>query len=396
MPVIVDPDSTTARSLLGALPSGCQSVDTTERLLPWLAQHPEEYVVVLGPNISFGDGVTVCEALRISRPATSVVFVRPALDTGLLARAMQAGAREVVAMDDLHLVAGAVTRAHEFSQALRGPEALKKSGQVISIFSPKGGVGKTTVAVNLALALSGKGARKVCLVDFDLAFGDVAITLQLFPSHTIEHAIGSEEDLDAALLSSLLTRYQDSLKVLAAPSHPDVRERITPLLISKVLRTLRTMYDYVIVDTAPAFDEPTLTALDETDECIVVATLDVPTLKNVKVALDTLEMLNVGRGHRYLLLNHADDAVGIGAEKVETILGMSVSSRISTSVDIAAATNAGTPIVAASPNHPSSSAFRSLSALLAGEPLTGVNGDSGRHAETNGKDGRAKLFRIKR
>ncbi len=91
MPVIVDPDSTTARRLLGALPPGCQSVDTTERLLPWLAQHPEEYVVVLGPNISFGDGVTVCEGLRTTRPATSVVFVRPALDTALLARAMQAG-----------------------------------------------------------------------------------------------------------------------------------------------------------------------------------------------------------------------------------------------------------------------------------------------------------------
>ena len=201
MPVIVDPDSTTARRLLGALPPGCQSVDTTERLLPWLAQHPEEYVVVLGPNISFGDGVTVCESLRVSRPATSVVFVRPALDTALLARAMQAGAREVVAMDDLHLVAGAVSRAHTFSQALRGPEASKHNGHVISVFSPKGGVGKTTVAVNLALALTDNGSRQVCLVDFDLAFGDVAITLQLFPSHTIEHAIGSEEYRSVSIAS---------------------------------------------------------------------------------------------------------------------------------------------------------------------------------------------------
>jgi pilus assembly protein CpaE len=309
---------------------------------------------------------------------------------------MQAGAREVVAMDDLHLVAGAVSRAHQFSQALRGPEATKHNGHVISIFSPKGGVGKTTVAVNLALALTDKGARQVCLVDFDLAFGDVAITLQLFPSHTIEHAIGSEEDLDAPMLNSLLTRYQDSLKVLAAPSHPDVRERITPLLISKVLRTLRTMYDYVVVDTAPAFDEQTLTALDETDECIIVATLDVPTLKNVKVALDTLEMLNIGRGHRYLLLNRADDAVGIGAEKVETILGMNVASQISTSIDIAAATNAGTPIIAASPHHPAGNAFRGLSAMLAGEPGSASTADVGRHAVAPENDRFAKLFRIKR
>jgi pilus assembly protein CpaE len=313
----------------------------------------------------------------------------------VLARAMQAGAREVVAMDDLHLVAGAVNRAHQFSQALRGPEASRHNGTVISIFSPKGGVGKTTVAVNLALALTDKGARQVCLVDFDLAFGDVAITLQLFPSHTIEHAIGSENDLDAPMLNSLLTRYQDNLKVLAAPSHPDVRERIAPLLISKVLRTLRTMYDYIVVDTAPAFDEQTLTALDETDECIIVATLDVPTLKNVKVALDTLEMLNIGRGHRYLLLNRADDAVGIGAEKVETILGMHVASQITTSIDIAAATNAGTPIIAASPNHPSSAAFRNLSAMLSGDPQDAPGADSGRHADTD-NDRFSKLFRIKR
>ena len=395
MPVIVDPDSGSVRRLLGALPPGCQSVDSIERLLPWLSQHSDEYVIVLGPNVRFDDAVTVCEGLRVSRPMMGVVLVRESFDTQTLARAMQAGAREVVAMDDLHLVAGAVSRAHQFSQALRGPEASKHNGHVISIFSPKGGVGKTTVAVNLALALTDNGARQVCLVDFDLAFGDVAITLQLFPSHTIEHAIGSEEDLDAPMLNSLLTRYQDSLKVLAAPSHPDVRERISPLLISKVLRTLRMMYDYVVVDTAPAFDEQTLTALDETDECIIVATLDVPTLKNVKVALDTLEMLNIGRGHRYLLLNRADDAVGIGAEKVETILGMNVASQITTSIDIAAATNAGTPIIAASPNHPSSAAFRSLSTLLIGEPAGSVTAGGSRRAEAE-NDRFAKLFRIKR
>src|SRR6476660_7955158 len=394
MPVIVDPDSTTARRLLGALPPGCQSVDTTERLLPWLAQHPEEYVVVLGPNISFGDGVTVCEGLRTTRPATSVVFVRPALDTALLARAMQAGAREVVAMDDLHLVAGAVSRAHSFSQALRGPEASRHNGHVISIFSPKGGVGKTTVAVNLALALTDKGARQVCLVDFDLAFGDVAITLQLFPSHTVEHAIGSEDDLDAPLLNSLLTRYQDSVKVLAAPSHPDVRELISPLLISKVLRTLRTMFDYIVVDTAPAFDEQTLTALDETDECVIVATLDVPTLKNVKVALETLEMLNIARGHRHLLLNRADDAVGIGADKVEAILGMSVAAKVPTSLEIAAATNAGTPIVIGNPDHMSSAAIRELAIGLAGEPVAPTPKRRAHLAEP--ESDKRRRFRIRR
>src|SRR5919107_1061839 len=385
MPVIVDPDSTTARRLLGALPPGCQSVDTTERLLPWLAQHPEEYVVVLGPNISFGDGVTVCESLRTSRPATSVVFVRPALDTALLARAMQAGAREVVAMDDLHLIAGAVSRAHQFSQALRGPDASRHNGHVVSVFSPKGGVGKTTVAVNLALALTDNGTHKVCLVDFDLAFGDVAITLQLFPTHTIEHAIGSENNVDMALLDSLLARYQDSLKVLPAPSHPDVRERISPTLISNTLTTLRTMFDYIVVDTAPAFDEQTLTTLEDADECVIIATLDVPTLKNVKVALDTLEMLSIGRGHRHLLLNRADDAVGIDAQKVESILGMDISTQITTSIDIAASTNSGVPILTSTPHHPSSAAVRNLAAMFTGDPVSSSAQDPGRHADVDGE-----------
>ena len=119
--------------------------------------------------------------------------------------------------------------------------------------------------------------------------------------------------------------------------------------MSRVLRGLREQFDFIVVDTAPAFDDQTLTALDETDECVIVATLDVPTLKNVKVAIETLETLNIAPGHRHLLLNRADDQVGLGAEKVETILGMPVATMIPTSLDIAAATNAGTPILAANP-----------------------------------------------
>jgi pilus assembly protein CpaE len=394
MPVIVDPDSGSVRRLLGALPPGCQSVDSTDSLLPWLSQHPEEYVVVLGPSIAFDEAISVCEGLRVARPTTSVVFVREAIDTKTLARAMQAGAREVVSLNDLNSIAGAVTRAHQFSISLRGPSAAAHHGTIVSVFSPKGGVGKTTIAVNLALALSDKGNRQVCLVDFDLAFGDVAITLQLFPTHTIEHAIGSEDNVDVALLDSLLARYQDSVKVLPAPSHPDVRERVTPALISQTLHTLRSMFDFIVVDTAPAFDEQTLTVLEETDECVIIATLDVPTLKNVKVALDTLEMLNIGSGHRHLLLNRADDAVGIDAQKVEAILGMNISTQITTSIDIAASTNSGVPIVTSTPNHPSSTAVRNLAAIFTGDPVTPINAGP-RHLD-NETDRLSRIFRIRR
>lgn len=379
MPVLVEPDAPTVASLLKAMPPGSHGVNAPDRMMAWLDQHPDEYVVVLGPDLDLELALGVCEDLRLVRPTVSVVLVVEALDTTLLTRAMKAGARDVVQADDPAAVGAAIRQAHQLFEALRGPGGAVQVGRVVTVFSPKGGVGKTTMAVNLALALTEGGARKVCLVDLDLAFGDVAITMQLFPTHSIEQAVGAEDTLDMAMLDGLLTRHQDSLMILAAPPHPDVRERVTPVLVSRILRTLKEGFDFVVVDTAPSFDDQVLTALDETDECVIIATLDVPTLKNVKVALETLEMLNIASGHRHLVLNRADDAVGIGADKVEAILGMQVATKISTSVDIAAATNAGTPIVAQSPRHPSSEAVRALASVLTGAPVAApspVNGEA--------------------
>ncbi len=395
MPVLVEPDHPTVTSLLKAMPPGAHGVSSIDRLRAWLDQHPDEYVVVLGPDLDLDDALKIAEDLRATKPTVSVILVVTALDTQVLTRAMKAGARDVVQADDTEAVAAAVRQAHQLFVALRGPSGATSAGKVITVFSPKGGVGKTTMAVNLSLALCNGGARKVCLVDLDLAFGDVAITMQLFPTHSIEQAIGSEETLDLPMVEGLLTRHQDSMMVLAAPPHPDIRERVTPALVSKLLRTLREGYDYVVVDTAPAFDDQVLTALDETDECVLVATLDVPTLKNVKVALETLEMLDIASGHRHLLLNRADDAVGISSDKVEAILGMSVSAAVASSIDIAAATNAGTPIVIDQPQHGASAAIIRLAALLTGEEATAPSPGEQTRAEEPVDKGR-RMFRRKK
>ncbi|MBS43207.1 MAG: chromosome partitioning protein [Nocardioides sp.] len=394
MPILVEPDSAALASLLKAMPPGSHGVTSPDRMLAWLDQHPDEYVVALGPGMELEVALKVCEDLRTARPTVSVVLAVGALDTFLLTRAMQSGVRDVVQADDPDAVAGAIRRAHQLFTALRGPSGARSLGRVVTVFSPKGGVGKTTMAVNLALALTDRGARKVCLVDLDLAFGDVAITMQLFPTHSIEQAVGSEDSLDMPMLDGLLTRHQDSLMVLAAPPHPDVRERISPVLIARILRTLKEEFDFVVVDTAPNFDDQVLTALDETDECVIVATLDVPTLKNVKVALETLEMLNIASGHRHLLLNRADEAVGIGADKVQAILGMEVTAKVASSVDVAAATNSGNPIVADQPGHPSSQAVMALASALTGQPVAPEgSGDSGSSAPAAaGEKSRRSLF----
>ncbi|WP_148614633.1 AAA family ATPase [Nocardioides rubriscoriae] len=396
MPVLVEPDAPTVTSLLKAMPSGAHGVNTPDRMMAWLDQHPDEYVVVLGPDVALDVALGICEDLRTSRPTVSVVLVVRTLDTPTLTQAMKSGARDVIQSDDVAAVGTAIRHAHELYEALRGPAGALHVGRVVTVFSPKGGVGKTTMAVNLALALTAGGARKVCLVDLDLAFGDVAITMQLFPTHSIEQAVGAEDSLDLTMLDGLLTRHQDSLMILAAPPHPDVRERITPVLVSRILRTLKEGFDFVVVDTAPSFDDQVLTALDETDECVVVATLDVPTLKNVKVALETLEMLDIASGHRHLVLNRADDAVGISADKVEAILGMPVSTQIATSLDIAAATNAGSPIVVHDPRHAGSEAIRALARVLTGEPVAAPTPLHGEVHRAGGSEDAAKqrsLFR---
>jgi len=367
MPVVVDPDPLVVESLLASMPAGSHGVESVERLHAWLGSHSDEYVVLLGPTLSDVEAVQTCELLRRSAPAISTVLVREALEGPLLVAAMKAGARDVVQQHDAAALAESLRRALEFFVALRGPAGAMHVSKVISVFSPKGGVGKTTLSVNLALALAEKGARRVCLVDLDLAFGDVAITMQLFPTHSIEQAIGAEDSVDVEMLDALLTRHQDSLMVLAAPAHPDTRDRVSPQLISRIVRTLRQTFDFVVIDTAPSFDEQVLTALDETDEVVLITTLDVPTLKNVKVAVETFDALHIAKESRHLVLNRADDEVGIGADKVEGILGMPVDAQIASSIDIAAATNSGTPVVVSSPQHQMSLAVRQLAARLAGE-----------------------------
>ena len=387
MPVVLDPDQIKVAELLKALPPGGHAMDTVERLESWLDQRAEEFAVVLGPNLGLDSALAVADQLRVQRPTISVVLVREVVDTEVLTRAMHAGVRDVVADGDMSAVGTALDRAQEVWLALRGSSPAPVLGKVLTVFSPKGGVGKTTTSVNLALALASDGRRKVCLVDLDLAFGDVAITLQLFPTHSIEHLIGSEATLDVATVEGMLTPHDSGVMVLAAPSLPDARDRVTGALVTRVLKTLQERFDYVVVDSAPTFDEPTLTALDGTDECVIVATLDVPTLKNVRVALDTLDMLSLVLGHRHLLLNRADDQVGLRADKVESILGLEVAARMATSIDIAAATNAGQPIVLSSPDHDSSRVVRRLATRLTGEPLE--NAESGSPAP-------GRRFRIRR
>lgn len=377
MPVLVENDAAWASALAAGLPAGTQVVASIAQLDNWLAKQDDEYAVVLGPNTNLHEAVELAERLRYDHPTTGIVLLRHELSAAVFQTAMGAGIPAVVAANDVDGLTAAVNRARITWEAIRGPVDTKgdRNGTVITVFSPKGGVGKTTVAVNIAVALSGSGAARVCLVDLDLAFGDVAITLQLIPEHTIAEAIGTEEHLDFNLLETLLTRHENC-SILAAPTHPEGKDRISPALIRRILRVLRRHFDYIIVDTSPSFDDQVLHAFDETDECILVATLDVPTVKNMKVAIETLDGLDLVPGHRHLLLNRADDEVGLSPANVETLLKMPVATALPTALAVANATNHGRPIVLSRPEHPVSKALVRLATSLSSDAKNGKTAKS--------------------
>ncbi|RLV49152.1 MinD/ParA family protein [Nocardioides mangrovicus] len=366
MPVIVDTDTTRAVRLSATVGHSSHVVATVEQLQTWLDRRPNEYAVVLGPDVSMDAAAGLTNRLRLSRPGLSVIMLRTQTTTDLMAQAMYAGVREVIAIDEMDSLRESIERSQQNYDAIHGPSAsARDNGKVITVFSPKGGVGKTTVSVNLAVALADNGTNRVALVDLDLAFGDVAITLQLIPEHTIAEAAEVEGHLDNAMLQKLLTRHDSGLMVLAAPTLPDAKDRISPALVRRVIASLRSDFDYIVVDSSPGFDEQVLSAFDETDECIVLATLDVPTVKNVKMSLETLDLLNLAIGHRHLVVNRADDEVGLTIPNVESILGMATIASFPSSVEVANATNHGRPIVLSKPDHPVSRGIRAVAASIA-------------------------------
>jgi pilus assembly protein CpaE len=273
--------------------------------------------------------------------------------------------RDVVGERNIAGLHEAVRRTKGLAAAMReqGPGGGTPGGprgRIITVFSAKGGCGKTTLATNMAAALADKGRREVCLVDLDLAFGDVAIALQLFPAHTIADAVPLGEYVDFGAVQALLTPHSPGLTTLVAPVEPGSGEAIPASLVSRVLQVLRDHFDYVIVDTPPAFDDHVLSAFDLSDIVALIATLDIPALKNLKLTLETMDLLNYPRDRWRIVLNRADSKVGLAINEVEKSLRASISAQLPSSRDVPAAINRGVPIVLDDPRHPVSVAIKTF------------------------------------
>jgi pilus assembly protein CpaE len=307
-------------------------------------------------------------------PQRPVVVLSSTSPNGFVRRLFEIGAEDIVAMPEADQDTnggGAEQIVFALQKALarrRGaaPPARTARGSMICVLGPKGGIGKTLTAANLGVALAQDGHR-VVIVDLDLQFGDVALSLGLAPDRTIYDLAMSSGALDAEKLDAYLASHESGVRVLLAPTRPDQASSITVEFLREVYSVLRGSFDYVVVDTPPAFTPEVIASIDSSSAVCMVGMLDSLSLKNTKLGLETLDLMGYDPGRVSLVLNRADSRVGITREDVTQIVGRPPDVLVPSHRDIARHVNAGQPIVLASKRSEASKAFMSLAALYSGD-----------------------------
>jgi pilus assembly protein CpaE len=364
---VVDPDPRLRTRL--AMQLGEQSAVSTFAEVGGLADGippGRPVVVVFGPGLADGPGLGEIERLTRSRPELGAVLVAAELSTALLQQALRSGVRDVLGSPtEPHLLHESVDRvARTLPVVPTAPPAAGQKperGRLITVSSTKGGSGKTVVATNLAVLLAQRSDRPVVLVDGDLQFGDVAVMMRLTAPHTIVDAVSAMTRLDAQFLQSLLVRHEPSgLLVLPAPLEPSFAERVSGADMMRIVEILQTFCSHVVIDTPAQFNDVVLALIEQSDEIIMVAGMDIPNIKNTKLGLQTLRMLGVAETKLKLLLNRANSRVQLDVGEVERTLGLKAGALIPSDILVPQSVNKGTPVVLEAPRSEVARAFERL------------------------------------
>ncbi len=317
-------------------------------------------VVVSCPSVPAGDVLRFAATLSEAGLAPGVVMVVADVTTDLLRSAIKAGIRDVLpASDGIDAIVAAVTAADDAASRRKtsGPSPAAEAedkpavalGKVVTVFSTKGGVGKSVIATNLGAALASGLGRSTVLVDLDLQFGDVSCMLQMPPERTIFDAVQAFDRLDAQMLQGFVLQHSSGLSALLAPVRPEEAESVTTARITQILGLLRQLAEFVVVDTPASLSEVVLTALEQSDRILAIATLDVPSVKNTKVSLQKLEQLGLGNGSVRLVLNRADSKVWLEPHEIEKALSDRIVARIPSDRLVPRSVNKGVPVVLDAP-----------------------------------------------
>jgi pilus assembly protein CpaE len=346
--------------VVGSAASGSEAISLAVKLNP--------DVVLMDINMPDMDGIAATEQLARTVPTAAVVMMSVQGEADYLRRSMLAGAREFLvkpfSSDELTASIRQVysrerekySRMAEMAPATplgavagTGGGASGEQGEpghVIAIFSPKGGVGRTTVAVNLAIAAATELGRKVVLVDGSFQFGDVGVLLNLNPKNKSIADLMPELEAggDIESMDTFVISHSAGIRVLLAPPSPETAELITPAAIKRVIETLRMTHDLVIVDCTAYFNDTTLAILDSADVILTMLSLEITSIKNMRLFLEVANQLGYEGGKVRLVLNRADSALGIRVQDVEQSIGRKVDDTIvSDGRSVVYALNRGVP-----------------------------------------------------
>ncbi|HEX2701081.1 MAG TPA: P-loop NTPase [Acidimicrobiales bacterium] len=334
-------------------------------------------VVVLGPSFAAPAVLEDALAQVLARPSTGAILVADELSTQLLQRALRAGVSDVVEVsgdpsdieDAIRRAAAQLAQRAPLHAAPTGaPEA--DSGRLITVFSPKGGSGKSVIACNLGVLLAERSEGPVALIDADLQFGDVAVMLKLTPQHTIVDAVSAMHRLDAPLIRSLLSTHASGLLVLGAPREPAFGDQVQASDMHRIVELLRTFCSFVIVDTPTQFSDVALHLIEESDDLVLVAGMDVPAIKNMKIGLQTLKLLGTPSSKLKLVLNRANAKVGLDVTEVEKTLHLKAEALLPSDILVPQSVNKGVPAVMGNPKSGFTKAMAAFADVLAPELAT--------------------------
>ncbi|HST25976.1 MAG TPA: AAA family ATPase [Gaiellaceae bacterium] len=284
--------------------------------------------------------------------------------SGILAEALEAEVADVIPLPQLtENIVFAIRKACQTEK--RSGSAQSHMGKVTTVFSPKGGIGKTVVSTNLAATFAKYHKSRVLLLDLDLQFGDAAIMLGIEPEKTIYDLVVAPGELDTEKLAGYTTPHPCGLDVLPAPIRPEDAELVTEGKLARLLEVARASYDTIIVDTSPFFHGPMLATLDRTDLLLLLCGLDIPTIKNVRLGLQTLELLSYPPERIRVILNRANTNVGLKRSEVEETLRTKVHVELPSDRAVPMAVNRGKPVALAEPGSDFSKAIRDLADVIA-------------------------------
>ena len=293
-----------------------------------------------------------------------VILLASGESSALLEDALEADVADVLLLPQMtENIVFAIRKASHSGRKAQGRPGRR--GRIVTVFSPKGGTGKTVIATNTAAAVAKHEGKKALLLDLDLQFGDAAIMLGIEPEKTIYDLVVAPGELDTEKLAGYVTRHVSGLDILPAPLRPEDAELVTEAKLAQLLEVARESYDIIVVDTSPFFHGPMLATLDRTDELLLLCGLDVPTLKNVRLALQTLELLSFPPDRIRVVLNRANSKVGMKPGEVEGALDVKVRFEIPSDRAVPLSVNRGNPAVLAEAKGDFARAIRTMAKTLA-------------------------------